>query len=119
MIFTDIYFIIFVLTGLSYVVASWLMIKYPPKKVNNLYGYRTRRSKKSKESWDFAQSYSSKLMGNMGAVIGLIGIVLGFLRLPVNDTYILISVGLIISLSIIPIIKTEAALKNKFGTDKE
>ena len=34
----------------------------PPKKINDFYGYRTTRSRKSQESWDFAQRYSAKLM---------------------------------------------------------
>lgn len=35
---------------------------YPPKKINNFYGYRTTRSVKSQQAWDFAQRYSAKKM---------------------------------------------------------
>jgi hypothetical protein len=34
---------------------------YPPKKINEFYGYRTTRSRKSQEAWDFAQKW-----GNLG-----------------------------------------------------
>ena len=39
---------------------------YPPKKINEFYGYRTTRSRKSQEAWDFAQRYSAKLMTILG-----------------------------------------------------
>lgn len=35
--------------------------KRPPKKINYLCGYRTRRSMKNKEAWSFANSYMGKL----------------------------------------------------------
>ena len=44
-------------------VVFWM---YPPKKINGLYGYRTTRSCKSQEAWDFAQRYSAKLMTIFG-----------------------------------------------------
>ena len=34
---------------------------YPPKKINEFYGYRTTRSRKSQEAWDFVQKW-----GNLG-----------------------------------------------------
>ena len=44
-------------------VVFWM---YPPKKINEFYGYRTTRSRKSQEAWDFAQRYSAKLMTILG-----------------------------------------------------
>jgi uncharacterized membrane protein len=34
---------------------------FPPKSINSLYGYRTGRSMKNKEQWEFAQKYSANL----------------------------------------------------------
>lgn len=34
---------------------------FKPEKINSLYGYRTKKSMKNKESWDFSQKYSSKI----------------------------------------------------------
>lgn len=34
--------------------------KFPPKKINWYYGYRTDRSMKNEETWKIAQNYSSK-----------------------------------------------------------
>lgn len=45
---------------------------FPPKKINNFYGYRTSNSKKNKSNWDFAQKYSTTLF------IILLLVMLGF-----------------------------------------
>lgn len=38
----------------------------PPKKINKIYGYRTPRSMKSQEAWDYANKYSAFLMCMIG-----------------------------------------------------
>ncbi|QOI97015.1 MAG: SdpI family protein [Flammeovirgaceae bacterium] len=40
-------------------VLSFLFKQFPPKKINHWYGYRTPRSMRSQEAWDFANRYSS------------------------------------------------------------
>ena len=35
---------------------------FPPKKINYLYGYRTSRSMKNIENWNFANQYSAAFM---------------------------------------------------------
>ena len=42
---------------------------FPPKKVNALYGYRTKRSMKNQINWDFAQKTSSIISLFFTAVI--------------------------------------------------
>jgi len=39
--------------------AAAIMLVFPPKKINVLYGYRTVASMKSQERWEFAQKYST------------------------------------------------------------
>ena len=34
-----------------------MFLKKPPSKINGWYGYRTSRSMKNQDTWDFAQSY--------------------------------------------------------------
>jgi uncharacterized membrane protein len=43
-----------------FVMAGLIMAKYPPKKINPIYGYRTRRSMQSPEAWKYAQRVSSR-----------------------------------------------------------
>ena len=38
---------------------GWLLKKFPPKKINHLYGYRTQRSMKNQATWEAANTYSS------------------------------------------------------------
>ena len=43
-------------------VVSLIFVKIPPKKINYLYGYRTRRSMANQEIWKAANTYSARLM---------------------------------------------------------
>lgn len=43
-----------------------LMKKRPPKKINALYGYRTERSMKNVDTWQFANAYSGALIWKIG-----------------------------------------------------
>ena len=38
---------------------GWLLKKFPPKKINHLYGYRTQRSMKNQATWEAANTYST------------------------------------------------------------
>ena len=42
----------------------FIYFKYPPKKINYFYGYRTRRSMQNNETWSFANKYAAKLLIN-------------------------------------------------------
>ena len=43
-------------------VITLIIARYPPKKINHLYGYRTTRSMLNQDCWDFANKYSTVLM---------------------------------------------------------
>ena len=72
----DPFALILVLEGLIFVVASWIMHAFPPRKINLLYGYRTKRSMKSIENWKFAQDYSRRTMFRGGLAMGVFGMML-------------------------------------------
>ena len=46
-----------------------LFMKKPPKKVNGWYGYRTSRSMKNQDTWDFAQRYMGKVWWKWGWIM--------------------------------------------------
>ena len=46
-----------------------LFLKKPPKKVNGWYGYRTSRSMKNQDTWDFAQRYMGKVWWKWGRIM--------------------------------------------------
>jgi len=38
----------------------------PPKNINDLYGYRTKASKRNQATWNYSQKHSSRLMRLFG-----------------------------------------------------
>jgi uncharacterized membrane protein len=106
--------IILVLTGLLTVLFGYIFLRFPPKRINWFYGYRTSSSMKNQERWDFAQRHSARGMIRVGlymVVAGFLGswlpfkpVVHAFLAIPV----MLVFVGVLI-------FQTEKALKDKFG----
>jgi uncharacterized membrane protein len=45
--------------GPMMLVLAFLFKRFPPKKINHWYGYRTPRSMRSQQAWDYANQYSS------------------------------------------------------------
>ncbi|MFM8916523.1 MAG: SdpI family protein [Bacteroidota bacterium] len=106
--------IILGITGPLFIVLGYYFSKFPPKKINHIYGYRTPRSMKSQEAWNFAQVYGAKKM----IVAGWIMLGAGLLLLPFNLTEhlsALLSIGILIGSAIWMIVVTERELKKKFG----
>lgn len=92
--------------------------KCPPGEINQVFGYRTRRSMKNKETWEFAHAYFAKMWIRAGLVMLPISVLL---MLPVlgKSAEIVGYVGGAVCLlecvgMIIPIIPTERALKKQF-----
>ena len=99
-------------------VVFWI---YPPKKINEFYGYRTIRSRKSQEAWDFAQRYSAKLMTIFGLAALIVAAATHLFRnsLCINSDYLMlydicITLLLPIIVAIPPIILTELELRKRF-----
>ena len=100
-------------------VVFWM---YPPKKINEFYGYRTTRSRKSQEAWDFAQRYSAKLMTALGLVALAVASIAHWLRsrLCLNSEYVMlydngITAVLVVMVVLPPIVLTELELRKRFG----
>ena len=93
--------------------AGFIQFIYPPKGINALYGYRTSSSMKTKERWDFAQKYSSKLMIKLGLIyisLALFGL---FLK-EYEAIALAIHLPFMLVIFVILIYKTEKNLKSKF-----
>lgn len=104
------------LVGLIFIVAGLIMFKFPPKKINSLYGYRTNSSMKNQSRWDFAQKYSSKEMIKLGFVL-MITSIIGLITNFDNLTNIFLGLGLMILIVIILIFRVEKAIKTKFSDE--
>ena len=97
------------------IVIGVLFVKFPPKSMNYVIGYRTRRAMKNQETWEFANRYFGKLF-LITAVLLLFLSLLAYslmrqfeLMDQVNN---LILVQIIVLF--VPIFITEKALKQRF-----
>lgn len=111
----SVYFMPF-LCGLIFLALSLVLLKWPPKEINVMYGYRTPSSMKDQKRWDFAQRFSSRRMLESGLVI----LAVSFLKLvlgpdEMNEVYVGFS-ALFLSAAYM-IITTERALKKNFPND--
>lgn len=102
------------LCGLVFMIAGYIMSKFPPKEINGLYGYRTSSSMKSQERWDFSQRYAAQEMIKLGALLAVSSLI-GFLTDFSPTINMTIGLSFLILASIILIWRVEKALKQKFG----
>jgi len=103
-----------VLVGMAFVILGFVMIKFPPKRMNVWYGYRTTSSMKSQKRWEFAQRYSGKESVKLGFFLLLIGGVRLFWEpaLPVAHGLSAVAIiGGIIGL----LVRVESAIKRRFS----
>lgn len=90
-------------------VLAFLYKRFPPKRINHIYGYRTPRSMKNQEAWDCANLYSSNAFVVMSALICFVQVILWSL-LPPYDAILWASGALVAGvIAVIPL--TEAHLK--------
>jgi len=85
-----------------------LFLLFPPRVRNGFYGYRTKRSFRSQESWDFAHHYSGKLMIWLGLLSMIIGSIVYLLEW---SAWISLTTGFV--MLIVVYFLTEEGLRNK------
>lgn len=57
--------------------------KYPPKKINGIYGYRTKRAMSNQKAWD----YSQKRFGEKSFFLGMILLAINIIWLVISINY--------------------------------
>lgn len=92
-----------------------------PGNINMLFGYRTERSMKNEETWNFAHAYFGRIWYRLGWIllpVSILGMlpVLGKDKDTVGYTGMALEFMQILAL-IIPICFTEAALKKNFDEE--
>lgn len=92
--------------------------KHSPKNINGFYGYRTSRSMKSKETWEFAHKYCGELWMKLGLImlfismgVSIIGIMLDDKVQGIVNFTLIITQTIILIVSIFPV---EKELKKNF-----
>ncbi len=86
--------------------------------INAFFGYRTRRSRRSKETWRYAHSKLGKIWLILGCIIFPIYLIVMLFLINQGDSVVGLVGGILILLSVIPvaipIIPVERGLKKHF-----
>lgn len=111
-------FLILSLGGSIFCLAGYIQKKYPPKKINHLYGYRTQRSMKNIEVWNFAQKHAAQEMIKTGIIILLMAFLSWFFGI---ESYlgVWIGIGILTAFPLFMFWQIESLLKKKFSEDKK
>jgi uncharacterized membrane protein len=97
-------------------IAGFLQFRWPPKKINNFYGYRTPRTMRNIDTWREGNHFASKLMMRLGAyhLLGALFLALTPYSEPlVHVGYILLILPLVIAMMVI----SERHMANVFNKD--
>lgn len=100
------------------ILQGMLFRKAGPKRINCVYGYRTARSMKNRDTWDYAHRYISRFSLRLGPVMLLLSAV-PMLFLVGKSKEMIATIGLVIAFVglialFITIFNTESALKRTF-----
>jgi uncharacterized membrane protein len=87
-------------------IVSILFKFFPPLKINSIYGYRTKKSKKNDANWKIANKYSANLMLIFASSLFLISLLFNLLNLEYDN----ILIGLLLLAFVIIIVLTEKKL---------
>lgn len=91
-----------------------IFLKFPPKKINAIYGYRTARSMKNEDIWQAANSYWTLLFVKLN-IVAFIVPAISYVLFPAQIVLITVIASTILLLATIPV--TEHYLNKNF--DKE
>lgn len=106
--------------GISVIISSIFFIAgliqylFPPKNINHIYGYRTKRSKKNQANWDYAQRINTLILMKISALFIVISFIVNYVILiliPNFDNVFLPPIILLILTIIVFFLWTEMKLK--------
>ncbi|WP_045801856.1 SdpI family protein [Flagellimonas lutaonensis] len=69
-------FLASIVFGFLILVCGIIWQKFPPKKINYLYGYRTRRSMANQQIWKYANRIGANMFVWLGIVLTVFGILI-------------------------------------------
>ena len=81
--------------GLLLIVLGAIYATYPPKKINYIYGYRTRRSMANQQVWDYSNKIGARMIIQVGLLTTAIGLIV--LWLYPGSTAIIIQAGVMVA----------------------
>ena len=103
------------------VVCGMIFRKHPPRHPSGIWGYRTRRSLKSRESWDYANRYVGNIWYRWGLILLPLSVIPMLFVLGAEPGTLSAVTVVVCLLQLIPVIGanilTEKALKEHFDQD--
>ena len=103
---------------LSMLLFGVLMLRRPPKEIGGLFGYRTRRSMKNQQTWDFAHHLCGKIWTIVGAVMLVVCTLVQILFLRIDPDRLTSLTEILsyaqIAVLLLSILPVERALKKRF-----
>lgn len=111
---------VLIIPGLMIICGKYY-IKKAPKNINHFVGYRTKRSMKNNETWNFAHNYMGKLWFKYGVVLLIVSVLLMFLPIGQDEDAVgglaAIITTVQVFVMIVPGVLTEKALKENFDEE--
>lgn len=98
--------------GILITVIGWIYMKFPPKRINQLYGYRTRRSMANQEIWDYSNLVGANMIFYVGLILLVLGTILYFFY-SVDNIFLITTVTLLVGLGI-GMYRCETQLNKRF-----
>lgn len=93
-------------------------LKKAPKEINAVFGYRTPRSMKNRETWEFAHKYCGKVWYVGGLILLPVSVLIMILVIGRDQDCVGTVGGIVCGIQMIPLIGsiflTERALKKRF-----
>lgn len=111
-------FICDLLIPVTMIVSGKIMLKHPPKSINGWIGYRTTRSMKNLDTWNFAHYYCGRLWWKIGWIMFVPSFIIHLPFYYESESAIGILGAILCTLQciimIVSIYPTERALKRNF-----
>lgn len=92
--------------------------KSAPKEINEVFGYRTSMSMKTKDTWEFAHHYCGRLWLKIGCIILVLSVIVMLFVIGKDESVVGIFGGILCGIQLVfligSIFPTERALKSNF-----
>lgn len=92
--------------------------KNAPKEINEVFGYRTSMSMKTKDTWEFAHHYCGRLWLKIGCIILVLSVIVMLFVIGKDESVVGIFGGILCGIQLVFLISsifpTERALKSNF-----
>jgi uncharacterized membrane protein len=108
------YTYVFTVNGLL-LVLSIIFYYFPPKKINNFYGYRTHKSMLNQDIWDFSNTVFTKTLLPYSAGSFFVALLVAYLNPEMMKSWV--PMALLFFTVIVCIYKTEQEIKRHFDEE--